>query len=118
MSLVLHYFRNLTFFPSLTLVAAASQFAAAQQGTSQMERRLLGTVVTVDRPARMLVVQEFETEKLLNVFVPADRNIHLSERMRFANLPENVGVDNVMRGMIVDLIVSPRANYGTTTARN
>jgi hypothetical protein len=116
MSLILRFSRNLYLLFCLILVTTCSQFVAAQ-GTSHSERRLVGSVVSVNRPARTIVVQEFETGGLVNVFVPADRNVHLSERMRFANFPQSVGVDSVMPGMMVDLTVSSNTDH-ESTARN
>ncbi len=98
-------------------INSTTSIVSAQNRQSD-ERRLVGSVISVDRNARTMLVREQKTGVAINVFVPKDRQIRLGSQYRPSALPGIVNIESVMRGMIVDLMVTSRKTVETIAAKD
>lgn len=70
------------------------------------ERRLMGTVIDVNLATRTILVEDHLAGTKVRVFVPMGRQVALSHRVSFCGGCSSAEIERVLRGMIVDTMVT------------
>ncbi len=83
--------------------------AAHGQTRGSAERRLTGTVIDVNLATRTILVEDEMAGRKVRVFVPMGRQVALSHRVSVCGGCSSVEIERVLRGMIVDTMVTTQA---------
>jgi hypothetical protein len=83
--------------------------AAHGQSRAGAERRLTGTVLDVNLATRTILVKDDLAGTKVRVFVPMGRQVALSHRVSVCGGCSSVEIERVLRGMIVDTMVTTQA---------
>jgi hypothetical protein len=90
---------------AMALTILGCSVAHGQTRASE-ERHLMGTVIDVNLKTRTILVEDHLIGTKVRVFVPMGRQVALSHRVSFCGGCSSVEIERVLRGMIVDTMVT------------